>query len=365
EAGLERRREHRRARSAGQRDPECPSGAPARSHAAVSRDRQRPHHRVLEDRAWRIRTHPDCREPRSARHAARLRRRPGGRSVRRGGRSARGRVLHLASRLELRALRPGRAPRTHPVAPETATLTQTADQTATPPAPAHDDRLWYKDAVIYQAHVKAFFDRNGDGVGDFAGLTEKLDYLQSLGVTCVWLLPFFPSPLKDDGYDISDYLNVHPSYGTLDDFKAFVDAAHARHIKILIELVVNHTSDQHPWFQRARRAPKGSPERNFYIWSDDDKKFPETRIIFVDTEKSNWAYDAIAGQYYWHRFFSHQPDLNHNNPAVVDAVIGVMHFWLDLGVDALRLDAVPYLCVREGTNNENLPETHEVLKRMR
>jgi maltose alpha-D-glucosyltransferase / alpha-amylase len=228
-----------------------------------------------------------------------------------------------------------------------------------------DDPLWYKDAIIYQAHVKSFFDSTNDGIGDFAGLTQKLDYLQSLGVTCLWLLPFFPSPLRDDGYDISDYLNVHPSYGTLDDFKALVRAAHERRIKVLIELVVNHTSDQHPWFQRARNAPPGSPEREFYVWSDTDHKFPETRIIFTDTEKSNWAYDPVAKQYYWHRFFSHQPDLNHNNPAVVDAVIGVMKFWLDIGVDALRLDAVPYLCVREGTSNENLPETHAVLKRMR
>jgi maltose alpha-D-glucosyltransferase / alpha-amylase len=237
---------------------------------------------------------------------------------------------------------------------------------ATPaPPPAEDDPLWYKDAVIYQAHVKSFFDRNNDGIGDFQGLTQKLDYLQSLGITCLWLLPFFPSPLRDDGYDIADYTSVHPSYGTLDDFKALVGAAHERHIKVLIELVVNHTSDQHPWFKRARSAPKGSPERQFYVWSDTDKKFPETRIIFLDTEKSNWTFDAVAGQYYWHRFFAHQPDLNHNNPAVVDAVIDVMRFWLDLGVDALRLDAVPYLCVREGTNNENLPETHAVLKRIR
>jgi maltose alpha-D-glucosyltransferase / alpha-amylase len=228
-----------------------------------------------------------------------------------------------------------------------------------------DDPLWYKDAIIYQAHVKSFFDSNNDGVGDFRGLTEKLDYLQGLGITCLWLLPFFPSPLRDDGYDIGDYRSVHPSYGTLDDFKRFVTAAHERHIRVLIELVVNHTSDQHPWFERARRAPKGSPEREFYVWSDTDKKFPETRIIFTDTEKSNWTYDPIANQHYWHRFFSHQPDLNHNNPAVVEAVIDVMKFWLDLGVDALRLDAVPYLCVREGTNNENLPETHGVLKRIR
>jgi maltose alpha-D-glucosyltransferase/alpha-amylase len=233
------------------------------------------------------------------------------------------------------------------------------------PSAAEDDPLWYKDAIIYQAHVKSFFDTNNDGIGDFQGLTQKLDYVQSLGVTCLWLLPFFPSPLRDDGYDIADYLNVHPQYGTLDDFKAFVDAAHQRHIKVLIELVINHTSDQHPWFQRARHAPPGSPEREFYVWSDTDRKFPETRIIFTDTEKSNWTYDPVAGQYYWHRFFAHQPDLNHNNPAVVDAVIDVMKFWLDFGVDALRLDAVPYLCVREGTNNENLPETHAVLKRMR
>ncbi len=248
---------------------------------------------------------------------------------------------------------------------ESPQLTLPADPLASPAADTASDPLWYKDAIIYQAHVKSFFDANNDGVGDFQGLAQKLDYVQSLGVTCIWLLPFFPSPLRDDGYDIADYLNVHPSYGTLEDFKAFVDAAHARELKVLIELVVNHTSDQHPWFQRARRAAKGSPEREFYVWSDSDQKFPETRIIFLDTEKSNWAYDPVAGQYYWHRFFSHQPDLNHNNPAVVEAVIDVMKFWLDLGVDALRLDAVPYLCVREGTNNENLPETHAVLKRMR
>ena len=252
------------------------------------------------------------------------------------------------------------------MAADTPNLTIAVDPVAPASSPSADgDRLWYKDAVIYQAHVKSFFDSNQDGIGDFPGLTQKLEYLQGLGITCVWILPFFPSPLKDDGYDIADYRSVHPSYGTLDDFKAFVDAAHARHIKVLIELVVNHTSDQHPWFQRARHAPRGSAEREFYVWSDTDRKFSETRIIFTDTEKSNWTIDPVAGQYYWHRFFSHQPDLNHNNPAVVDAVIDVMKFWLDLGVDALRLDAVPYLCVREGTNNENLPETHDVLKRMR
>jgi maltose alpha-D-glucosyltransferase/alpha-amylase len=242
-------------------------------------------------------------------------------------------------------------------------------------APAHavaaaasasaDDPLWYKDAIIYQVHVKAFTDSSSDGIGDFQGLTQKLDYLQALGITCLWLLPFFPSPLRDDGYDISDYLDVHRAYGTLEDFKAFVQAAHERNIKVLIELVINHTSDQHPWFQRARQAPAESVERAFYVWSDSDKKFPETRIIFLDSEKSNWTFDPVAGQYYWHRFFSHQPDLNLNNPAVVEAVIDVMKFWLDLGVDALRLDAVPYLCVREGTINENLPETHAVLKHIR
>src|SRR5712692_3010417 len=248
---------------------------------------------------------------------------------------------------------------------ETSHLTVPLDAVAHASSAGDDDPLWYKDAVIYQAHVKSFFDGNNDGIGDFKGLTQKLDYLQGLGITCVWLLPFFPSPLKDDGYDIADYRSVHPQYGTLDDFKTFVTAAHDRRIKVLIELVVNHTSDQHPWFQRARLAPAGSPEREFYVWSDTDQKFPETRIIFTDTEKSNWTYDPVAKQYYWHRFFSHQPDLNHNNPAVVEAVIDVMKFWLDLGVDALRLDAVPYLCVREGTNSENLPETHDVLKRIR
>ncbi|MBM0104537.1 maltose alpha-D-glucosyltransferase [Steroidobacter sp. S1-65] len=228
-----------------------------------------------------------------------------------------------------------------------------------------DDPLWYKDAIIYQMHVKAFHDANGDGMGDFAGLTQKLDYIQELGVNTIWLLPFYPSPLRDDGYDIAEYTNVHPDYGTLEDFRQFIDEAHRRGLKVITELVINHTSDQHPWFQAARKAPPGSREREFYVWSDDDKKFAGTRIIFTDTETSNWAWDPVAGQYYWHRFFSHQPDLNHNNPEVVEAVIRVMRFWMDLGVDGMRLDAIPYLCVREGTNNENLPETHAVLKRMR
>jgi len=228
-----------------------------------------------------------------------------------------------------------------------------------------DDPLWYKDAVIYQVHVKAFFDSTGDGIGDFPGLTSRLDYIQSLGVNAVWLLPFYPSPMRDDGYDIADYRNVHADYGTRRDFRSFVREAHRRGIRVITELVINHTSDQHPWFQAARRAAPGSPKRNYYVWSDTDRKFPETRVIFTDTETSNWAWDPVAGAYYWHRFFTHQPDLNHNNPSVVRAVIRVMRFWLDIGVDGLRLDAIPYLCVREGTNNENLPETHAVVKTMR
>ena len=224
------------------------------------------------------------------------------------------------------------------------------------------DPLWYKDAIIYELHVKAFKDSNGDGTGDFRGLIEKLDYIQDLGVNVVWLLPFYPSPFKDDGYDISDYRGIHPNYGSLRDFRAFIREAHRRKIRVITELVINHTSDQHPWFQTARRAKPGSARRNYYVWSDTDTKFPETRIIFTDSEASNWAWDKVAQAYYWHRFFSHQPDLNHNNPQVVRAVLKVMRFWLDMGVDGLRLDAVPYLCVREGTNNENLPETQEVLK---
>jgi maltose alpha-D-glucosyltransferase/alpha-amylase len=227
------------------------------------------------------------------------------------------------------------------------------------------DPLWYKDAIIYELHVKAFYDSNGDGIGDFRGLTQKLDYLQELGVNTLWLLPFYPSPLRDDGYDISNYRAVHPDYGMRQDFRYFVREAHRRGLRVITELVINHTSDQHPWFQAARQAPPGSSKRDFYVWSDTVQKFRETRIIFTDTEASNWAWDPVAQAYYWHRFFSHQPDLNHNNPKVVEAVIRVMKFWLDMGVDGLRLDAIPYLCVREGTNNENLPETHAVLKRMR
>jgi maltose alpha-D-glucosyltransferase/alpha-amylase len=227
------------------------------------------------------------------------------------------------------------------------------------------DPQWYKDAIIYQVHVKSYRDSNADGFGDFRGLMEKLDYIQQLGATCIWLLPFYPSPLRDDGYDIGEYESINPTYGRIEDFKEFLDAAHERGLKVITELVINHTSDQHPWFQRARRAAKGSPERDWYVWSDDPTKYSGTRIIFTDTEPSNWTWDPVASQFFWHRFFSHQPDLNFDNPEVLQAVINVMRFWLRLGVDGLRLDAIPYLIERDGTNCENLPETHVVLKKLR
>ena len=232
-------------------------------------------------------------------------------------------------------------------------------------SPATEDPLWFKDAVIYQVHLKSFFDSNNDGVGDFPGLLAKLDYVAQLGVTAIWLLPFYPSPRRDDGYDIADYMGVHPEYGTIDDARRFIEAAHARGIQVITELVINHTSDQHPWFQAARHAPPGSPEREMYVWSDTDERYAGTRIIFLDTESSNWTWDDTAKAYFWHRFYSHQPDLNFDNPAVLEEVFKVMRFWLDLGVDGLRLDAVPYLVEREGTNNENLPETHDILRRIR
>jgi maltose alpha-D-glucosyltransferase / alpha-amylase len=234
------------------------------------------------------------------------------------------------------------------------------------PAPRlPDDPLWYKDAVIYQLHVKSFFDANNDGIGDFSGVLAKLDYIVSLGVNAIWLLPFYPSPRRDDGYDIADYRTVSPDYGTVAEFRELVRSAHERGIRVITELVINHTSDQHPWFQRARHAPPDSPYRRYYVWSDTDQKFPETRIIFIDTEKSNWTWDPVAGAYFWHRFYSHQPDLNFDNPRVLREVLSIMRFWLDMGVDGLRLDAIPYLIEREGTNNENLPETHGILKRIR
>ena len=226
------------------------------------------------------------------------------------------------------------------------------------------ESLWYKDAVIYQLHVRTFCDSNGDGIGDFRGLTNKLDYLQELGINAIWLLPFYPSPLRDDGYDIADYTTVHPSYGSLQDFKEFLAAAHDRRIRVITEMVVNHTSDQHPWFQEARSS-RENPKRDWYVWSETDTRYQGVRIIFVDTEMSNWAWDPISKSYYWHRFFNHQPDLNYDNPAVREAMWEVMKFWLDIGVDGFRLDAVPYLIERDGTSCENLPETHEIIRDIR
>ncbi|MFZ3330346.1 MAG: maltose alpha-D-glucosyltransferase [Candidatus Acidiferrales bacterium] len=227
-----------------------------------------------------------------------------------------------------------------------------------------DQPLWYKDAIIYQLHVRTFCDSNSDGIGDFPGLMQKLDYLQDLGINVIWLLPFFPSPLRDDGYDIANYRAIHPNYGTLEDFKAFLSAAHARGIRVIIEMVLNHTSDQHPWFQESRSS-RDNPKRDWYVWSDTDDRYRGVRIIFLDTELSNWAWDPVSKSYYWHRFFSHQPDLNYDNPAVFEEMWDVMKFWLEMGVDAFRLDAVPYLIERDGTNCENLPETHGVIRELR
>jgi maltose alpha-D-glucosyltransferase/alpha-amylase len=227
------------------------------------------------------------------------------------------------------------------------------------------DPFWYKKAIIYELHVRSFNDSNADGIGDFQGLTQRLDYLQDLGITAIWLLPFYPSPLRDDGYDIADYYTINPIYGTLDDFKTLLHEAHARGLRVITELVINHTSDQHPWFQRARRAPKGSPHRDYYVWSDDPQKYKEVRIIFKDFEPSNWTWDPIANAYYWHRFFFHQPDLNFDHPVVHDEIIRIVDFWLEMGVDGMRLDAIPYLYEREGTSGESLPETHAFLKKLR
>src|SRR6516165_1966225 len=234
-----------------------------------------------------------------------------------------------------------------------------------PAFPLEDDPLWYKDAIIYELHVRAFFDSNDDGIGDFAGLTQKLDYNEDLGVTAIWLLPFYPSPLKDDGYDISDYTNVHPSYGSLKDFHRFLREAHRRGLRVITELVLNHTSDQHVWFERSRRAAPGTRWRNYYVWSDTPEKYRDARIIFKDFETSNWTWDPIAKAYYWHRFYFNQPDLNWDSPDVKEAMFAAMDFWLDLGVDGMRLDAVPYLIEREGTSCENLPETHAALCELR
>jgi maltose alpha-D-glucosyltransferase/alpha-amylase len=245
------------------------------------------------------------------------------------------------------------------------TRSETRPRTPVVRRPAIDgDPTWYKDAVIYQLHVKAFADSSGDGIGDFIGLTRKLDYIAGLGVTAIWLLPFYPSPLRDDGYDIADFTNVHPDYGTRRDFRLFVREAHKRGLRVITELVVNHTSDQHPWFTESRSSLT-NPRRDWYVWSEDDHRYPDARIIFTDTETSNWAWDNLSQSYYWHRFFSHQPDLNWDSQAVFRAILRTMRFWLDLGVDGLRLDAVPYLVEREGTNCENLPETHDIIRRLR
>ncbi|HMC26665.1 MAG TPA: alpha-amylase family protein, partial [Verrucomicrobiae bacterium] len=227
------------------------------------------------------------------------------------------------------------------------------------------DRFWYKNAIIYEVHVRAFADSNADGIGDFRGLTQHLDYLHDLGVTAIWVLPFYPSPLKDDGYDIADYYSINPIYGTLNDFKTFLKEAHHRGLRVITELVINHTSDQHPWFQRSRRAKPGSPWRDFYVWNDTPDKYKDARIIFRDFEPSNWSLDPVAQRYYWHRFYSHQPDLNFDHPEVHNEVQDVLDFWLDMGVDGVRLDAIPYLYEREGTSCENLPETHAYLKTLR
>jgi maltose alpha-D-glucosyltransferase / alpha-amylase len=226
------------------------------------------------------------------------------------------------------------------------------------------DAPWYKKAVLYELHVRAFYDSNADGIGDLQGVVEKLPYLQDLGVTCLWLLPFYPSPLRDDGYDIADYYGIHPDYGTLADFEKLVEEAHKRGMRVLTELVINHTSDQHPWFQEARQDPKSS-RHGYYVWSDTDQRYQGARIIFTDTERSNWTWDQVAKRYFWHRFFAHQPDLNYDNPEVQEAMLGVMKFWLERGVDAFRVDAVPYLFERDGTNCENLPETHAYVKKLR
>jgi maltose alpha-D-glucosyltransferase/alpha-amylase len=227
-----------------------------------------------------------------------------------------------------------------------------------------NDELWYKDAIFYEAPVKSFYDADGDGIGDFKGMSEKLDYIRNLGVDCIWILPMYPSPLRDDGYDIASFDEIHSDYGTVDDFKEFLDLAHARGLRVIADLVMNHTSDQHAWFQESRSDPN-SPKRDYYVWSDDVTKYADARIIFTDTESSNWSFDPVAGQHYWHRFFSHQPDLNYDNPAVWQEMIDVVRFWLNMGLDGFRCDAVPYLIEREGTNCENLSETHEFLHELR
>ncbi len=337
------------ARPAAERDPPRRARAAAHREPALARDRERPAGRLREGRRDR-----------------RRQRRPVRRARRR---------LHRAgdARLPARLRGPGAAHRT------AFTWRAGRNYVRLPPGGAHIvkvDRLseagswferqplWFKTAVFYEVHLRAFFDGNDDGSGDFRGLTDKLDYLQWLGVDCVWLLPFYPSPLRDGGYDIADFYEINPDYGTVDDFRHFVDQAHQRGIRVIADLVMNHTSSDHPWFQASRADPAGE-YGDFYVWGDDDTRWSEARIIFVDTEPSNWTWDPVRGQYFWHRFFSHQPDLNYDNPDVQRNMLDVLRFWLDLGLDGFRLDAVPYLYERDGTNGENLPETHDFLKRVR
>ncbi len=276
------------------------------------------------------------------------------------------RIAHVLT-VELRGLCPSvrrRSPPARARAPGSRPRPSTGESHLRHPEHAwfEPEPLWFKRAVFYEIHIRGFFDGNGDGSGDFRGLIEKLDYLQWLGIDCIWLLPFYESPLRDGGYDISDFTRVHPDYGTVDDVQELINAAHARRIRVIADLVMNHTSSDHPWFQESRSSPD-SPKRDWYVWSDTDERYPDARIIFTDTEASNWTYDPVAGAYYWHRFFSHQPDLNYDNPEVHDAMLQTLRFWLDMGLDGFRLDAVPYLYEREGTVCENLSETHQFLKR--
>src|SRR5213593_3985095 len=340
------------AHPARQRAPTRTPGAAPPRHRHVPRHRQRGARRLRQARLGR---HRDLRgqhrpalgaggrgrAPGRARAAADVRRR----------RRARRRPLHLAPGPQLRS------PRARQVA-------RPDDRAMTPGHWFESNPLWFKTAVFYEIHLRGFFDGNGDGSGDFRGLTEKLDYLQWLGIDCVWLLPMYASPLRDGGYDIADFFAIHPDYGTVEDFRAFVEAAHQRGIRVIADLVMNHTSADHPWFQASRSEPEG-PYGDYYVWSDKDDRWPEARIIFLDTEPSNWTWDPVRGQYFWHRFFAHQPDLNYDNPEVQEAMLNVLRFWLDLGIDGLRLDAVPYLFEREGTTGENLPETHAALRRLR
>ena len=312
--------------------------------AYVRRSEGRLRARVREPRPAR-RARGGGRRAGLARASARVRRR----------RPRRRRAVPLADRTQLRPPRPGPLARAQGGDRVTETMHLHWFE---------QDPLWFKHAVFYEIHIRGFFDGNDDGSGDFRGLTEKLDYLEWLGIDCIWLLPMYVSPLRDGGYDIADFYAIHPDYGTVDDFKTFVDAAHQRGIRVIADLVMNHTSSDHPWFQESRSSPD-SPKRDWYVWSDADDRYTDARVIFVDTEPSNWTWDPVAGQYFWHRFFSHQPDLNFDNPEVQEAMLDVLRFWLDLGIDGFRLDAVPYLYEREGTNCENLAETHSYLKRIR